>query len=74
MISNESTLEYERRLEKLAIWFWRIFISGFFAMILGSIVYWNHYFFGRLWFPLALLFLWYFIVLAFLVISVKLIR
>ncbi|WP_066026101.1 hypothetical protein [Enterococcus mundtii] len=73
MISNEWTLEYGRRLNKLAIWFWRIFISGFFAMILGSVVYWNHYFFELLWVPPVLLFLWYFIVLGFLVISLKLI-
>ncbi|MGQ4226277.1 hypothetical protein [Enterococcus mundtii] len=73
MISNEWTLEYERRLNKLAIWFWRIFISGFFAMILGSVVYWNYYFFGLLWFPIVLLFLWYFVILGFLVIALKLI-
>lgn len=72
MISNEWTFEYERRLEKLAMWFWRIFIIGFFCVILGSVFYWNHYFIGLLWFPLVLLFLWYFIVLGFLVISLKL--
>lgn len=71
---NERTLKCERRLEVLANWFWRIFIGGFLAVVLGSVVYWNHYLSGMLWFPLFLLLLWYFVVLGFLLISMKLIR
>lgn len=50
--------QLDQRLDHYCIWFWRIVLLGFVAMILGSYFLRTEMFFGVLWGPLAMYAAW----------------
>lgn len=63
--------QLDRRLDHFCVWFWRIFLLGFFVMILGSYFLWTEMFFGVLWGPLAMYAAWNLLISMLICIGIK---